>query len=169
MIVSIREIILSYELLNRKYYQLLLSYLFNLTSINFWRMSEISENIKDLFLALADSKNELAVKFAVDFLSFMTNLAFRRYITKTENQDQTENLKNIDFCLAFINHLAEKQNNDINLEILKIYESLIDKNGYEIPASFWRLILEKFQFIVNVYEKTEISNEISKISLLSSF
>lgn len=170
MIIAIKEIILSHESLNKKYYVLLLNYLTSLTEINLPRMSFIAENLRLLFFALADSKNDISVKFVIDFLSFLTNLCVRKYISESANEGGSiEAMNKVEFCLNFINHLAEKKNDLINVEILRIYENLIDKNGYEIPASFWKLILEKIEFILGVYEKSEISSDISKTGLFKSF
>lgn len=168
MIIGIKEIILTYELLNKRYYGLLLGYLVTLTSINFFRIELIFENIQNLFLALADSKNDMANKFAVDFLNFLSNLAIRTYISQNSDDSKPKNMKDVDFCTDFINYLINKKCSQTNFEVLRIFESIIDKNGYEIPTEFWILILDRFKMIVAEYERIEINVDVSKISLVNS-
>ena len=169
MVEAIKDIVSQQELLNKRYSSLLLTYFTSLTSFNFHRFDEISECLGSFLTVLSKTPSEQSLKFGVDYLSFISNLSFRNYLTdNSDEKTKLDNLNSVNFCMNFINELVSARNIKINFEVLRIYENLIDKNGYEIPAIFWRVILDKTQLILNEVEEQEIGSEMSKMGELKS-
>jgi len=165
--VAIKEIILTYELLNKQYYNLLLSYLTTLTSINHSRLSVLWKNIIDLFLNLIESDNELVINFGIDYLIYITNFCFKTAIEsgQPESDDHSVNLEQ---CIILINILINKKSLPIYTHVLRIIENVIDNNGYEISSKYWNMILDKIRLMIEFYSRNQMGEEVSKSSELTS-
>jgi hypothetical protein len=167
LILAIKEIILLHELLNKKYYSLLLNYLTTLTSINSSRLDSLWPSINDLFLKLVESEKELDIHFGIDYLIFITNFCFGKIIENSSDLE-TMNNKNLEKCIFLVNSLIHKNSGSINSEVLRVIESIVDTNGYEIPPKHWNLLLEKIKQMMDYYAQNQISEEVSKFSQLIS-
>ena len=164
VVVAIKEIVLNSDLMNKKYYELLLGYFTSLCSYNYHRLDALSEVLQSFFGLFSNVRNEFAVKFGTDFLGFLANLSFRNYLIQTDDPTAAaRHLANINFCMRFINELVDQKSSRINGMVLRVYEGLIDKNGYEIPVVFWRVILERLQQILLDGADEELGGEISKL------
>jgi hypothetical protein len=169
IVVAIKEIVLNSDLMNKKYYELLLGYFTSLCSFNYHRLDELSEVLQSFFGLFSNIRNEFAVKFGTDFLGFLANLSFRNYLSQTDDSTAAaRHLANINFCMRFINELVDQKSARINGMVLRVYEGLIDKNGYEIPVIFWRVILERLQQILLDGADEELGGEVAKFGDLIS-
>ena len=160
--LGIKEIILFYDLLTNEYFSLLLSYLEDLVRINFKRIFGLWDFINDLFLNLIESKDEIVIKFAMEFLAFLINFIFKEFFKNEEeendNLDKKNNKKendNLDNCFLLLNILIKKKNFFIYNQIFQILEVIIDVNGYDLSPKFWKTILEKILKILEFFENSK--------------
>lgn len=168
ILIAVKELILSYEMLCKRNYAPLLSYLTALASINLSRFDEIHEHLGAFFSALGDSKNELVIKFTVDYLSFLANLAVREWVCERRANENGHGQRDVDFCMSVVAQLLSKKQPMLNAEALRIHENMVDKHGYELPASLWKLMLEQVGSVLTGSERGEVSPEVSKAGSLNS-
>ena len=169
IVTAIREIVLSYELLNKKYYALLLGSLDTLVSVNLFRLPEIADNVRGFCLSMAESKAELTIKFVIDFLGFLSNLAIRELLAEKREEKSQHGSPEVDFCLGLLDHMLAKNNATINAEVLRIYEGLVDKHGYELSPELWKKILEQIEGVLRGCEGGEVTPDVSRAGALTSF
>lgn len=162
IVTAIREIVLSYELLNKKYYALLLGCLDTLVAVNLFRLPEIADNVRGFCLSMAESKAELTIKFVVDFLGHLSNQTIRELIADKREEKPRPGSPEVDFCLGMLDHMLAKNNPGINAEVLRIYEGLVDKHGYELPPELWEKTLGQIEGVLRGCEGGEVTPEVSR-------
>lgn len=168
MIIAIKELIINYELLNNEYFDLLLQYLTIVYTINFDRLQLLWKNLFDIYLNLIESDKELVLRFALEFLTFISDYTMQKYIQSTLPFKKTV-VENLEKCILLINISINKKMNFIYLGLFGILEKMIDNNGHDIPSQYWKILLDKIYMILEFFfNKNEVSDELSKKGIINS-
>ena len=160
MIIAIKELIINYELLSSEFFDLLLEYLNIIYTINFNRLHLLWKNIFDIFLNLIENNKNIVLRFALEFLTFITDYTMQEYI-KADLPFKKTVVENLEKCILLINISINKKVNFIYLGLFGILEKMIDNSGNEIPIQYWKILLDKVYMILEFfYNKNEVSEEL---------